>query len=140
MIATSSQDAKLKRLIALGASTGINYQDIPDWGKAIFERTGGVDKVVDTVGTGTLNQSLEAVTYGGEVALIGLMAFDDRALGFGALMGKSATVRGVAVGHAQMHEALVQTIDTHKIRPPIDRRFRFEDAGDAYRSQASPDL
>ncbi|MBW4688631.1 MAG: zinc-binding dehydrogenase [Komarekiella atlantica HA4396-MV6] len=35
---------------------------------------------------------------------------------------------------------MVQTINTHKIRPPIDRRFRLEDAKDAYRSQASPDL
>lgn len=140
VIATSSQDTKLKRLIALGASDGVNYRDIPDWGKAVFERTGGVNKVVNTVGTSTLNQSLEALTFGGEVALIGLMAFDDSSSGFGALMGKSATVRGIAVGSTQMYEALAQTIDTHKVRPPIDRRFRFEDVKDAYRAQSSPEL
>lgn len=140
VIVTSSQDAKLERLIALGASDGVNYRDIPDWGKAVFERTGGVNKVVDTVGTGTLNQSLEAVTYGGEVALIGLMAFDDSSSGFGSLMGKSATVRGIAVGSAQMYEALALAIDRHQVKPPIDRRFRFEDAKDAYRFQSSPEL
>ncbi len=37
-------------------------------------------------------------------------------------------------------EAMVQAIDTHKIRPPIDRRFRFEDAKDAYQVQSSPEL
>ncbi len=139
-IATSSQDAKLKRLMTLGASDGINYRDTPDWGKAVFERTGGVDKVVNTVGTGALKQSLEAVTYGGEVALIGLMAFDDSAPGFGSLMSKSATVRGIAAGSSQMYEALAQTLDTHKVRPPIDSRFRFEDIKDAYRAQSSPEL
>lgn len=98
VIATSSQDAKLKRWMALGASDGINYRDTPDWGKAVFDRTGGINKVVDAVGTGTLSQSLAALNYGGEVALLGLMSFDDRPLDFMALMSKSATVRGVAVG------------------------------------------
>lgn len=140
VFATSSQDAKLKRLMSLGASDVINYQDTPDWGKAVFERTDGVNKVVNTVGTGTLNQSLEAVTYGGEVALIGLMAFDDSSSGFGALMSKSATVRGIAVGNAKAYEAMLQAIDTYKVRPPIDRRFRFEDVLDAYRAQSSPEL
>lgn len=140
VIATSSQDAKLKRSIDLGASEGINYRDTPDWGKAVFERFGGVNKVVDTVGTGTLNQSLAALSYGGEVALMGLMTFDDGPLEFGSLMGKGATVRGIAVGNAEMYEAMVQAIDRYKVRPPIDRRFRFEDAKDAYRAQSSPEL
>ncbi len=35
---------------------------------------------------------------------------------------------------------MVQAIDIHKIRPPIDRTFRFEDAKDAYRAQSSPEL
>lgn len=140
VIATSSQDAKLKRWMALGASDGINYRDTPDWGKAVLERTGGVNKVVDAVGTGTLNQSLTALSYGGEVALIGLFQFDEGPLEFGTLMSKSATVRGISVGNAEMYEAMVQAINTHKIRPPIDRRFRFENAKDAYRAQSSPEL
>lgn len=140
VIATSSQDAKLKRWMALGASDGINYQDTPDWGKAVFDRTGGVNKVVDTVGTGTLSQSLAALSYEGEVALLGLMSFDDRPLDFMALMSKSAAVRGVAVGSAELYEAMVQAIDRHKIHPPIDRRFRFDDAKAAYQAQLSSTL
>jgi NADPH:quinone reductase-like Zn-dependent oxidoreductase len=140
VIATSSQDTKLKRWMDLGASDGINYRDTPDWGKAVFERTGGVNKVVDAVGTGTLSQSLAALAYGGEVALLGLMSFDDRPLDFMALMSKSAAVRGVAVGSAEMYDTMVQAIDTHQIKPPIDRRFRFEDAKAAYQAQSSSDL
>lgn len=140
VIATSSQDAKLKRWMDLGASDGINYRDTPDWGKAVFERSGGVNKVVDAVGTGTLNQSLAALGYQGEVALIGLFKFDQGPLEFATLMSKSATVRGISVGNAEMYEAMVQAIDTHKIQPPIDQRFRFEDAKEAYRSQSSPEL
>jgi NADPH:quinone reductase-like Zn-dependent oxidoreductase len=140
VIATSSQDAKLKRWQELGVSEGINYRDTPNWGKAVFDRFGGVNKVVDAAGTGTLNQSLAALSYGGEVALVGLMTFDDGPLDFGSLMSKSANIRGISVGNAQMYEQMVQAIDTHKICPPIDRRFRFEDAKDAYRAQSSPEL
>lgn len=140
VIATSSQDAKLKRWMELGVSDGINYRDTPNWGKAVFERTGGVNKVVDTVGTGTLSQSLAALAYGGEVALLGLMTFDDRPLDFMSLMGKGAAVRGVAVGSAELYDAMVQALDTHNIRPIIDRRFRFKEAKAAYQAQSSPDL
>ncbi|AGY57679.1 zinc-dependent alcohol dehydrogenase family protein [Gloeobacter kilaueensis] len=140
VIATSSQDAKLDRWRALGASDGINYRSTPDWGKAVLERTGGVDKVVDVVGTGTLNQSLTALRYRGEVVLIGLYQFDQGPLEFATLMRKNATVRGTSVGSAEMYEAMVQAIDQYKIQPPIDRRFRFEDAKQAYLAQSSPDL
>lgn len=138
VIATSSQDAKLRRLRALGASDGINYRDVPDWGKAVFERTGGVDKVVDSAGT--LNQSLAATAPGGEVAIMGLMTAGDGAPDPALLMGKGITVRGIAVGNAEAYAALSQEVETHRIRPPIDRRFRFEDAKAAYKAQSSPEL
>ncbi|MBW4689348.1 MAG: NAD(P)-dependent alcohol dehydrogenase [Komarekiella atlantica HA4396-MV6] len=140
VIATSSQDVKLKRWMDLGASDGINYRDTPDWGKAVFEQMGGVNKVVDAVGTGTLSQSLAALAYGGEVALLGLMSFDDHPLDFISLMSKGASVRGVAVGSAQMYDAMVQAINNYQIHSPIDRRFRFEEAKAAYQAQSSPDL
>ena len=140
MIATSSQDVKLKRWMELGASDGINYRDTPHWGKAVLERTDGVNEVVNVVGTGTLNQSLTALSYKGEVALIELFKFDEGPLEFATLISKSAAVRGISVGSAEMYEAMVQAIDKFKVRPPIDRRFRFEDAKDAYWAQSSPDL
>lgn len=140
VFATSSQDAKLKRWQDLGVTDGINYRDTPEWGKAVFDRTGGVNQVVDAVGTGTLDQSLAALTYRGEVALLGLMEFAQSPPDFFLMLGKCAAIRGVAVGSAEMYEAMVQAIDTHKIRPPIDRSFRFEDAKAAYQAQSSPEL
>lgn len=137
VFATTSQDVKRQRLITLGASEVVNHRDTPEWGKAVFDLTGGVDKVVDAAGT--LNQSLAAVCPGGEVAIMGLMTTDgspNPAL----LMGKGATIRGIAVGNAEAYKALSQAIEQSKIRPPIDRRFRFEDAKAAYQAQSSPEL
>ena len=111
VIATSSQDVKLKRWMELGASDGINYRDTPDWGKAVLEQTGGVNKVVDAVGTGTLNQSLTALGYKGEVALIGLFKFDEGPLEFATLMSKSATVRVISVGSCRVTRYLSSLTD-----------------------------
>ena len=39
VIATSSSDEKLARLLAMGASDGINYKMTPDWDKRVRELT-----------------------------------------------------------------------------------------------------
>ena len=135
--ATSSQDDKLERLKALGASNLVNYKTTPEWGQAVLEKTGGVDKVIDSVGF--LNQSLMAVRPGGEVAIMGLMA-SDGAPNPALLMAKAVSVRGVVVGNAKAYEALAAAVDEHKIKPPIHQRFGFEDAKAALQAQSSPDL
>ena len=139
VVATSSQDAKLERLKALGASTTVNYRTHPEWGQAVLEATGGVDKVVDSVGT--LNQSLMAVAPGGEIALFGLMASDGPPAPM-LWLGKSISIRGIVVGNARQYGELVAAIERHDIHPPLDDRFRFafDDAPSAYQAQSSLEL
>ncbi|MBP6556456.1 MAG: NAD(P)-dependent alcohol dehydrogenase, partial [Novosphingobium sp.] len=76
VIATSSSDAKLERLKALGADELINYRENPAWGMKALDLTGGggVDCVVEIGGAGTLDQSMMATRVGGHVALIGVLA------------------------------------------------------------------
>ncbi len=140
MIATSSSDAKLARVRALGADATINYRTTPDWGAAAAALAGGgIDHVVEVGGAGTLQQSMAAVGYGGEVALIGVLTREGDT-GPHALMLKGASLRGIFVGSAEMAIALNRAIDANGIRPPIDRSFAFAEAREAYLYQASPDL
>jgi NADPH:quinone reductase-like Zn-dependent oxidoreductase len=76
VIATSSSDAKLKRLKEMGASDVINYKTTPNWDERVLELTGGlgVDHVVEIGGAGTLPKSINAVKAGGVVSLIGILA------------------------------------------------------------------
>ncbi|MEO0033967.1 MAG: hypothetical protein RIS94_3725, partial [Pseudomonadota bacterium] len=70
VIATSSSDEKLERVRALGADALINYRDVPEWGTRAAELAGsGVDHVVEVGGAGTLQQSIAAVGFAGEIAL-----------------------------------------------------------------------
>lgn len=140
VIATSSSDEKLARIRALGADATINYRTTADWGAAAAKLAGGgVDHVVEVGGAGTLQQSMAAVGYNGEVALIGVLTREGET-GPHALMLKGAALRGIFVGSAAMAIALNRAIDATGIKPVVDRVFAFDEARQAYEYQASPDL
>lgn len=137
VIATSSSDAKLARMQSLGADALINYRATPDWGvEAARLAGGGVDHVVEVGGPGTLAQSMQAVGFGGEIALIGVLSMQGDASPM-PLMVKGASLRGIFVGSAQMARDLNAFIDRHGIKPVVDAQFDFADAKAAYAYQAS---
>lgn len=134
VIATSSSDAKLTRVLEMGASAGINYKQTPEWGDKVRELTGGtgVDHVVEVGGAGTLNQSLRAVRMGGRVHLIGVLAGAGNVNPLPMLM-KNVRVQGIFVGSREMFEAMNRAIALHQMRPTIDRVFGFSEVRDAFR-------
>jgi NADPH:quinone reductase-like Zn-dependent oxidoreductase len=140
VIATSSSEAKLERLRRLGADATINYRTETNWGaKAAELAGGGVNHVVEVGGLGTLQQSLQAVGFGGEVALIGVLSMQGDTNPM-SLMVKGASLRGIFVGSVAMARELNAFIDRHKVKPVVDRVFDFADAKAAYSYQSSSDL
>jgi len=137
VIATSSSDQKLQKARRLGAADGINYQRTPEWEQEVLRITGnrGVDAVIETVGTGTLNRSFGALAQGGKVALIGVLTNGDSNPYL--LMRKHASLHGIYVGDRSMFEAMIAAIDVNQIKPVIDRVFPFDEAVAAYRYQLS---
>src|SRR5438270_679654 len=101
VIATSSSDAKLARVRQLGADATLKYTE-REWGARAAELAGGtIDHVVEVGGLGTLAQSMQAVGFGGEIALIGVLSMQGDANPM-ALMLKGASLRGIFVGSAAM--------------------------------------
>jgi len=140
VVATSSSDAKLARVKDLGADAVVNYKSEPQWGaKAAALAGGGIDHVVEVGGLGTLAQSMQAVGFGGEISLIGVLSMqgDTNPL---PLMIKGASLRGIFVGSAAMARELNAFIDTHQLKPVIDRVFDFTAAKAAYAYQSSGEL
>lgn len=140
VIATSSSDGKLARVKALGADATINYREVPEWGAAAAELAGGgVDHVVEVGGAGTLRQSITAVGFNGEIALIGVLTREGDTSPHG-LMFKGGSIRGIFVGSRGMASRLNAFVDLHGIKPVIDRTFAMESALEAYRYQSSSAL
>jgi NADPH:quinone reductase-like Zn-dependent oxidoreductase len=139
VVVTSSSDEKLARARKMGADHCINYNATPDWGAEAVRLAGGIDHVVEVGGAGTLAQSIAAVGFGGEIALIGVLTREGDTSPH-ALMFKGASLRGIFVGSKAMTESLNRFVDQHGIHPVIDRTFPMEQAREAYAYQASSAL
>ncbi len=136
---TSSREDKARRLKDLGVAASFDYKADPEWGKSVFEATGGVDKVVNTAGLGSVNQCIQALAYGGDVAVVGLMTFGD-VIDPGLFLAKGVSLRGIPVGSRQQHEQVVTFIESNAIKPIIYKTFGFDDVKAAYDAQLSPEI
>ncbi len=131
VIATSSSDEKLTRLLAMGASDGINYRTTPDWDKRVRELTGaGVDHIVEVGGAATLPRSFKAVRMGGRISLIGNVGGGGEVNPVPLLM-KNVRMQGIFVGSREMFEAMNAAIEQRQMRPVVDRVFDFDQARQA---------
>jgi NADPH:quinone reductase-like Zn-dependent oxidoreductase len=135
VVATTSSAEKASRLKALGADHVVNYTEIEKWGRHIKEQITqgvGVDCVVEVGGPATINQSLDAVRWGGEVVLIGFLSSDNPGIDYFHLKSSGAVVRSIAVGDRSILEGLVDVWSGSGLRPIIDRVFPFADARGAF--------
>ncbi|PIL33945.1 hypothetical protein GSI_03653 [Ganoderma sinense ZZ0214-1] len=139
VIVTSSSDEKLEIAKKLGATHLINYKRTPDWELEVLRVTNGrgVDHVVEVGGPGTLTRSAKALAFGGNMAVIGIMAGlagDVSGLPL-IVLGKAATMRGIQVGSRTQFEDMNRLIEAVKLKPVVDKVFDFEHAVEAYEYQ-----
>ncbi|MQG93124.1 NAD(P)-dependent alcohol dehydrogenase [Pseudomonas sp. MN1F] len=139
VIATSSSDAKLERLKALGADHLINYKSTPAWGEKARELTGnrGVDHVIEVGGPATLEQSMIAARIGGHVSLIGILTGVAGQLPLVQALVRQIRLQGVLVGSRAQQQAMVRAIDANGLRPVVDKHFELEQIVEAFRYQES---
>jgi NADPH:quinone reductase-like Zn-dependent oxidoreductase len=131
VISTSSSSEKIAKLVELGADETINYRETESWDKTVLDLTGGrgVDHVVEVGGAGTLQRSINAVRVNGHIAMVGAL---DTTGGFNhvPIFMKALRVQGIFVGSKAMFEAMNRAIELSKLRPVIDRTFKFEELPD----------
>lgn len=139
VIATSSSDAKLERLQALGAEHLINYRETPDWGDKALELTGGkgVDLVVEVGGPGTVPQSIRAVGFGGCISMIGVLTGFAGEVPTTELFQKNARISGITVGSQAHQAAMIAAVEANGLEPVIDSTYALAELADAFRHQES---
>ena len=139
VIATSSSDAKLERLRALGADATINYAEDPDWGKTVKRLTDGrgVDAVVEIGGPGTLAQSIAACRMGGHISLIGVLTGLAGEVPTAAFFYSNLNMTGITVGSRAQQQDMIRAIEASGIEPVVDQSFALDELADAFRQQES---
>ena len=139
VVVTSSSDEKLERVRGLGADHTINYRQEPEWGRRVWDWTGGrgVDHVIEVGGPGTLPQSIAAVRVGGHIALIGVLTGYAGPVPTGPFMLKQARLQGLIVGSRREQQDFVRGIEAIGLKPVIDRSFPLGDLAEAFRLQGS---
>jgi NADPH:quinone reductase-like Zn-dependent oxidoreductase len=141
-IITSSSDAKLARARELGAFGTVNYRSNPEWQNEVRALTGGVgvDHVLEVGGQDTLPRALQALGFGGHIAIIGGLSGFASDVPVGTLMGLNATASGIYVGSRADFEALNEFLAEHEIKPVVDKVFELEDAPAAFAAMDSGDF
>jgi NADPH:quinone reductase-like Zn-dependent oxidoreductase len=137
VIATSSSEAKLERLRALGADHLINYRQNSTWGETALQLTGGrgVDHVIEVGGPSTLQQSMIAARVGGHISIIGILSGVSVELPVLNALIKQLRLQAVLVGNRRQQMDMIRAIDANGMRPVIDKHFPLEDIVEAFRYQ-----
>jgi NADPH:quinone reductase-like Zn-dependent oxidoreductase len=134
VIVTSSSDAKLERVRAMGAWQTINYKTTPEWDKRVLELTDriGVDHVVEVGGAGTLMRSIRAVRVAGTVSIIGALTGATEEMNVLPVLMRHVRLQGIIVGSRAMFETMNRAIDASGLRPVVDEKtFSFAEAKEA---------
>lgn len=133
VIVISSSDERCERLRQLGADEVINYRRQPCWETVVRELTRGegVDLAIDIGGAATIDQSIAATRLGGRVAPVGLISGWPNQVS--SLFSAGVDISSIKVGSRDDFEMMNRAIAFHRLRPVIDRRFRFDELPSALR-------
>lgn len=139
VFSTSSSDAKIEKLKALGAEQTLNYRTTEDWGKAVLDWTDGrgVDHVIEVGGPATLPNSIIACKVGGHLSLIGVLTGIQGDIPTAAFMRKQQRLVGFIVGSRRHQQDFVKAINATGLKPVIDKEFALENLSDAFRHEES---
>lgn len=134
-ILTSSSDEKLEQIKAeYGVDYTVNYKRFPKWGEAVNQMIGNnrVDYIFENGGSGNIEQSVECIAYGGQIAIIGFLNVAKQAEMPDAValaLSKGCVMRGIPVGSKQLLGELMRLVSSKDIFVPVDSRFKFSKSG-----------
>ena len=133
VVVTSSSNDKLSRMKAAGADLVVNYRENPEWGKEVFDKTGGVDIVLENVGRLTLDQSMLACSNNAMIVMIGTGPLPDQLPKMPGLYIKNLAVKAISNGSRRMLEDMLKAVSANGIEAVVEHKFGFDHAVEAFK-------
>jgi zinc-binding alcohol dehydrogenase/oxidoreductase len=130
VLVTSSSAEKIERARELGASGGVDYTD-GDWPEAVRELAGGgVDVVLDSVGT-TWNDSLRCLRAGGRAVVMGATGGGQSELDVRPFYLRHLSLLGTTLGSPRDFQRFLEIVAEASWRPVIDSVLPLTEAAAA---------
>jgi zinc-binding alcohol dehydrogenase/oxidoreductase len=131
VLVTSSSAEKIERARELGASGGVDYTD-GDWPEAVRELAGGgVDVVLDSVGT-TWNDSLRCLRAGGRAVVMGATGGGQSELDVRPFYLRHLSLLGTTLGSPRDFQRFLEIVAEASWRPVIDSVLPLTEAAAAH--------
>lgn len=127
VIVTSGSDDKLSRAKGLGADQGINYKT------GNVRECRDIDIAFDTVGSATWPLDFECVRKGGRIVLCGVTSGHTAEINLRTLYWKQVSIFGSTMGSLNNFKAMLEFVNTKKLKPVIDSVWPLEEMQSATR-------
>jgi NADPH:quinone reductase-like Zn-dependent oxidoreductase len=129
---TSRDEAKRQHALDLGAEAALPSAG---FSKAVQEVTGGAGAraVVDTVGPATLDESIRSLAREGMILTVGATSGPKVELLLPRLWFRHLALVTSTMGNHSEFRNMLDDVNTHQLRPPVDRVFPLAAGADAFR-------
>ncbi|WP_050181884.1 zinc-binding dehydrogenase [Domibacillus robiginosus] len=125
---TSRSEEKRQRALELGADKAID--SAADWREALDGEK--VDLVIESVGAATFNRSLEQLKTGGTIVTFGASAGDEVMINLRTFFYGQFNMYGSTLGSREEMREMLAFIETHNLRPVMDRTYTLDQFEDAF--------
>lgn len=128
---TSGSESKIQMAMALGAKGGANYKE-QGWAKALRERAGNFDVIIDGAGGAGFNDLTDLAAAGGRIAIYGGTRGALENVSPQRIFWKQLSILGSTMGSPSDFHNMVRFVTEHEIVPVIDEVFAFEETAQAF--------
>lgn len=133
---TSSSPEKIANAKAQGAIDGFNYRET-GWQKAVAQKTGGIDVVLDGAPPQSLDDYMPFLNVGAKVVVYGSTGGQQVSMNIARFFLRHVSLIGTAMGSPQEFEEMIAFMEKHQIKPLIYQTFPFSQSIEAFHTLAT---
>ncbi len=130
VIASTSNQEKMKKAKDVGADFVVNYNETPNFSKYVYEKLTnkqGVDIVIDSIGKATFQTSLRLLRLGGRLITPGSTTGPLTEIDIRQIFWKHLEIKGSSMGNQNEFREVMDLIFKGHLDPIIDKIFDFDD-------------
>lgn len=127
---TSSSAQKIVKAKEIGAIDGVNYRDL-DWPEQLLKLTNGIDLTVDSIAGDVFQEFIKVGKIGSRIVSFGSTRGPVPNLVLPTMTLKEMTLIGSTMGSSEDFIKMLELVETHTIKPVIDKIFKLEDISKA---------